>query len=432
MSTISEGAVEQSTAVMRAERLARAQAMIEVRDVAKTFRIPHNRVDSLRERVTHPLRGREYRELTALRGISFDVRRGEFFGIVGRNGSGKSTLLKIMASIYAPDRGQIRMAGRLAPFIELGVGFNPELTSRENIVLNGVLMGLTRREAARRLDSVLEFAELREFADLKLKNYSSGMMVRLAFAVMVEADADVMLIDEVLAVGDASFAQKCLQVFRERRDAGRTIVLVTHDMATVQSFCDRAMLIHDSEVQYIGEPDETALRYYRLNFGGDADEVRTPGALPEVNVRVNDAWLEDSSGTRVTNVEQGRPLFFNCVVQARRELRNPVFSFQFMDVDGARLFGFNKTLERGEGEPDLLRAGERVHISGEVENRLLPGRYHIICWIARNRAAGDLAMHSLRLLDFMVYGTEPGPGSVQMRDDVRASIIGREGQDGEA
>ena len=305
MSTLSEGPLEQSATAKRAERLAHAQAMIEVRDVGKTFRIPHNRVDSLRERVTHPLRGREYRQLTALRGISFDVRRGEFFGIVGRNGSGKSTLLKIMASIYAPDRGEIRIAGRLAPFIELGVGFNPELTSRENVVLNGVLMGLSRREAARRLDSVLEFAELREFADLKLKNYSSGMMVRLAFAVMVEADADVMLIDEVLAVGDASFAQKCLQVFRERRDAGRTIVLVTHDMATVQSFCDRAMLIHDSEVQYIGEPDETALRYYRLNFGGDADEVRTPGALPEVNVRVIDAWLEDSSGTRVTNVEQG-------------------------------------------------------------------------------------------------------------------------------
>ena len=242
----------------------------------KTFRIPHNRVDSVRERLTHPHIRREYRTLQALNGISFDVRRGEFFGIVGRNGSGKSTLLKIMASIYRADAGRVRMAGRLAPFIELGVGFNPELTSRENVVLNGVLMGLGRREAARRLDAVLEFAELTDFVDLKLKNYSSGMMVRLAFAVMVEADADVMLIDEVLAVGDASFAQKCLQVFRERRDAGRTIVLVTHDMATVQSFCDRAILIHDAELQYIGEPDETALRYYRLNFGGDADEVRRP------------------------------------------------------------------------------------------------------------------------------------------------------------
>ena len=189
---------------------------IEVRGVHKTFRIPEQRVDSLKERVSHPLTRVDHRELHALKDISFDVHRGEFFGIVGRNGSGKSTLLKILASIYRADAGRVRMAGRVAPFIELGVGFNPELTARENGVLNGVLMGLTRREAQRRLDAVIEFAELEDFADLKLKNYSSGMMVRLAFAVMVQADADIMLIDEVLAVGDAAFAQKCMDVFHER------------------------------------------------------------------------------------------------------------------------------------------------------------------------------------------------------------------------
>src|SRR5207248_3327986 len=210
---------------------------------------------------------RTYRVLPALRDVSFDVHLGEFFGIVGRNGSGKTTLLKLMASIYRADAGRIRMAGRLAPFIELGVGFNPELTSRENVVLNGVLMGLSRREAQRRFDAVLEFAELHEFADLKLKNYSSGMMVRLAFSVMVEAEADIMLIDEVLAVGDAAFAQKCMDVFHEKRRAGKTLVLVIHDMATVQSLCDRAMLIHDGELRYVGDPEEAALRYYRLNFG---------------------------------------------------------------------------------------------------------------------------------------------------------------------
>ncbi len=420
---ISDASLTDSARTRRAARLARAPLAIEVRDLHKSFRIPQNRVDSLKERAMHPLAVREYRTLQALRGISFDVRRGEFFGIVGRNGSGKSTLLKIMASIYRADAGRVRVAGRLAPFIELGVGFNPELTSRENVVLNGVLMGLPRQEATRRLDAVLDFAELREFVDLKLKNYSSGMMVRLAFAVMVEADADVMLIDEVLAVGDAAFGQKCLNVFRERREAGRTIVLVTHDMTTVQSFCDRAMLIHDAEVQYIGEPDETALRYYRLNFGGDADEVREPGTLPEVNVRVLDAWLENAAGRRVQHVEQNEQLFFNCVVEARRELRNPVFGFHFMDDDGARIFGFNSTLKPPEDVPDVLPAGGRVRISGEVENRLLPGRYHVNCWISRNRAAGDLAMHPLRLLEFSVYGTEPGPGSVFMENDVSAEII---------
>ena len=195
--------------------------MIEARGINKSFRIPEHRIDSLRERATHPFTRVEYREHHALRDVSFDVRQGEFFGIVGRNGSGKSSLLKILASIYRADGGRARIAGRVAPFIELGVGFNHELTARENIVLNGVLMGLTLRDARRSLDAVLAFAELEDFVDLQLKNYSSGMLVRLAFAVMVQADADIMLIDEVLAVGDAAFAQKCMDVFHEKRRDGQ-------------------------------------------------------------------------------------------------------------------------------------------------------------------------------------------------------------------
>jgi ABC-type polysaccharide/polyol phosphate transport system ATPase subunit len=419
MSSFSPDVAESATA-RRRSRLARAPVVIEARGVTKSFQIPSHRVDSLRERVSHPLRRLEAQRLTALEGVSFDVRKGEFFGIVGRNGSGKSTLLKIMASIYRSDAGRIRMAGRMAPFIELGVGFNPEMSSRENVVMNGVLMGLTRREARRRFDSVLEFAELEEFVDMKIKNYSSGMMVRLAFAVMVEADADVMLIDEVLAVGDAAFAQKCMRVFRERRAAGRTIVLVTHDMATVQSFCDRAMLIHDSELQFMGDPEETALRYYRLNFGGDADEVRRPGALPDINVHVVDAWLQDADGRRLDTIEQHQPFELQCIVEARRELVGPVFGFHFVDSGGATVFGFNKTLKT---EADRIPAGARVRISGQIENRLLPGVYNLNCWIARNRIPGDIALHTLRLFEFSVFGTEPGPGSVQIEDHVRAELI---------
>jgi ABC-2 type transport system ATP-binding protein len=394
--------------------------VIEARGVSKTFRIPQQRIDSLKERVTRPLAAREYRVLQALKDVSFDVHDGEFFGIVGRNGSGKSTLLKIMASIYRSDRGRIRMAGRLAPFIELGVGFNPELTSRENVVLNGVLMGLTRQEARRRLDAVLDFAELRDFADLKLKNYSSGMMVRLAFSVMVEADADIMLIDEVLAVGDAAFAQKCMDVFRTRRDAGKTVVLVTHDMATVQSFCDRAMLIHDGELRYIGDPEEAALRYYRLNFGGPGAD--TSGGVPDINARLIDAWIENAAGERVENVEQGEPIGFNMIVEARRDLVSPVFGFFFLTADGVTVFGFNRTLEPPDGEPDLLRAGQRVRISGTIENRLMPGRYYVSSMISRNRSQGDLALHVLRLLDFVVYGTRPGPGPVSVESDLKAVV----------
>jgi energy-coupling factor transporter ATP-binding protein EcfA2 len=313
------------------------------------------------------------------------------------------------------------MAGRLAPFIELGVGFNPELTSRENVVLNGVLMGLSRQEARRRLGAVLAFAELEEFADLKLKNYSSGMMVRLAFAVMVEADADIMLIDEVLAVGDAAFAQKCMDVFRARRDRGKTVVLVTHDMAAVQSFCDRAMLIHDGELRYLGDPEEAALRYYRLNFSGGSDGTAA-GDVPDVNVRMIDTWLENEVGERVDNIEQGEPIGLNVIVEARHDLMSPVFGFHFLTADGLQLFGFNQEVARGDGEPDVVRAGQRVRISATIENPLLPGRYYVSSIISRNRSHGDLALQPLRILDFAVYGTRPGVGSVTVNATVRAVV----------
>jgi ABC-2 type transport system ATP-binding protein len=396
-----------------------APVVIEASSVRKTFRIPQHRVDTLKERVIHPLGRGPARELHALRDVSFDVHRGEFFGIVGRNGSGKSTLLKVMSSIYRADGGRIRMAGRLAPFIELGVGFNPELTSRENVVLNGVMMGLGRREARRRLDAVLDFAELRDFADLKLKNYSSGMMVRLAFAVMVQADADIMLVDEVLAVGDAAFAQKCMDVFGEKRRQGRTLVLVTHDMATVQGFCDRAMLLHDGERRHLGDPEEAALQYYRLNF-----QHREPGraGVPDVNVKVVDAWLENGAGERAGTVEQDEPIALRVVLEARQDLQAPIFGLHFLDEDGTTVFGFNRTLTVEPGAPEVVPAGRRVRIAGQVENRLVPGRYFVHCFIARNRTQGDIALHFVRLLDFVVYGTRPGPGSVSVRADVEASL----------
>ena len=405
----------------RRTNLVDGPVVIDVNGVRKRFRIPHQRLDSFKERATHPLTRRTYRNIDALRGLDFNVHKGEFFGIVGRNGSGKSTLLKILASIYKADGGRVRMAGQLAPFIELGVGFNPEMTSRDNVILNGVLMGLSRQEARRRLDSVLDFAELRDFTDLKLKNYSSGMMVRLAFAVMVEADADIMLIDEVLAVGDAAFAQKCVDVFRARRDAGKTVVLVTHDMATVQSFCDRAMLIDSGELRYLGDPEETALRYYRLNFAGEGG-APSIGDVPDVNVRLIDVWLESETGERVENVEQGEPIGLNMIVEARRELVCPVFGFHFLTAAGITVFGFTITIEREEDESDIVAAGERVHISGRIQNPLLPGRYYVSSIISRNRSIGDLALHLLRVLDFVVYGTSPGAGSVSVETDLQATV----------
>jgi ABC-2 type transport system ATP-binding protein len=391
--------------------------VIEARDLGKTFRVPEHRVDTLKERATHPFTRGAYRELLALRDVSFEVHKGEFFGIVGRNGSGKSTLLKILASIYRADSGRVRMAGRVAPFIELGVGFNPELTARENCQLNGVLMGLSRREAAQSLDAVLDFGELQDFVDLKVKNYSSGMMVRLAFSIMVQADADIMLIDEVLAVGDASFGQKCMDVFHQRREAGKTIVLVTHDMATVQSLCHRAMVLHDGELQYAGDPEDAALTYYRLNFAGKPNDDGELIAPPEdvevaINGRAVHARLLDGAGEPVTNLEQHAPIVLDVVIEAARELEEPTFVIHVLNEDHVLVFGFIRTLN------ETLLPGQRVRLNGQIENPLVPGRYTIDCWIRRDREMGDMTVQGMRLINFVVYGTAPRFGVVSLRTDI--------------
>jgi ABC-2 type transport system ATP-binding protein len=412
-------ATERTESVPSSERAPEVPVVIEARGVEKRFRIPSHRIDSLKERTVHPFTPVQYRQLRALKGISFDVHRGEFFGIVGRNGSGKSTLLKVLASIYRADAGRIRMAGRLAPFIELGVGFNQDLTARENIVLNGVMMGLSQREARRRIDAVLEFAELEDFIDLKLKNYSSGMMVRLAFSMMIQSDAEILLIDEVLAVGDASFQQKCADVFREMRDGDRTIVLVTHDMATVQAYCHRAMLIDDGELSYVGDPEEVARRYFRLNFA-PAEEPKQAdgGGVPDMHARVVGAWLENDAGERIVNVEMGEPIRFRIVIQPWEELLKPVFGFHCSNADGVHVFGFNHTLDLADGERDRLEAGKQVRISGTIENRLMPGRYFLDTWIARNRNPGDVALQLIRALDFVVYGSSETAGVVSVQNEV--------------
>ena len=398
---------------------------IEVREVEKTFRIPVHRIDSFKERVVHPLAQPEYRILEALRKVSFDVRRGEFFGIVGRNGSGKSTLLKILASIYRADGGSIRMAGRVAPFIELGVGFNPDLTARENVTLNGVMVGLSRREARARLDAVVDFAELAEFVDLKLKNYSSGMLVRLAFSVMIQSDADVLLIDEVLAVGDAAFQQKCHDVFREMRGDGRTVVLVTHDMSAMQRYCHRAMLLDEGRVTYLGETEEAGRQYLRMNFAKhDLGETGADGLtlVPDFLARVTDAWIEDTDGTRIENVEAAQPIRINAVIEARQDLSNPGFTVQFKNADGVPVFDLERALGDDE-HPIRIAAGTSSEISLTVdENPLMPGRYVVVCWLGMLRNEEETAIQAMKLLEFVVFGFARGQGVVSIPGELDVRV----------
>lgn len=402
-----------------------APVAVSVRNVKKSFEIPDQKVEALKDLALHPFRRTDYRTLDALGGVSFDVRKGEFFGIVGRNGSGKSTLLKIMASIYKADSGDVFLAGRLAPFIELGVGFDPELNARENIVLNGVMMGLTPNDAKSRVDAVLEFAELEEFTELKLKNYSSGMLVRLAFSVMIQADADVLLIDEVLAVGDAAFQQKCSDVFHSLKDQGKTIILVTHDMASVETFCDRAVLIEQGTVRHTGHPEEVGRRYMRMNFDEERgrEETRDPGE--EDYVHLVEASLLDASGEAVTNLEVDQPIVIDATLEALQTIERPIVGLLFTNEDGVRVFGRTQPLYDSSvvaDEDNQLAPGTRFDVSATIENKLTTGRYTVGCFVAREVNHFDFPLAAMRLVDFVVYGTDDSAGVFRADGDLGIKV----------
>jgi ABC-2 type transport system ATP-binding protein len=234
---------------------------IRVEHLSKSFRIPHEQRNTFKEILFRFGKSMGYETFNALDDVSFEVKKGEFFGIIGRNGSGKSTLLKILSKIYTPDSGTIKIDGGISPFLELGVGFNPDLSGRDNVYLNGILLGLRRREIDAKFRSILDFSELERFIDQKLKNYSSGMQVRLAFSVAIHANKDILLMDEILAVGDLNFQKKCLAEFASYRNTGKTIILITHDMETVRKHCDRAMLLHEGKVMATGKPAEVTREY---------------------------------------------------------------------------------------------------------------------------------------------------------------------------
>ena len=379
------------------------QKAIEVSDVHKTFRIPTNRAWTLRSRMVHPFQGAGLRELPVLRGVSLNVDQGEFFGVVGRNGSGKSTLLKLIASIYRADSGRIRVAGRLAPFIELGVGFHPELAAYDNVVLNGVMMGLSPREARRRFDAVIEFAELEEFTELKLRNYSSGMRVRLAFAVMVQVDADVLLIDEVLAVGDAAFQEKCMETFRDLQAAGKTVVLVTHSMGTVARFCHRAVLIEAGSIETAGGPDAVAARYNSINSERAAQpELPAPEGEGQHRIaRVHDAWVGDEARRHVTKLSAGEPIRLSAVVEALEPLGDAVFFFSISSERGTPLFS-----SPGH-ELDALRPGERATVTVTLANPFAPGEYLLSCGFRPREAAPDPpALSNIHSVPLVITGEQ--------------------------
>ena len=366
------------------------QPAVLVEGVSKSFRMPAERAHTLKERALHPLRKSGGEDLSALQDVSFAVQPGEFFGIVGRNGSGKSTLLKCLAGIYRVDQGQISIRGRLSTFIELGVGFNPDLAAADNIVINGIMLGLSPREARRRVDDVIAFAELQEFPDLKLKNYSSGMQVRLAFSVMIQVDADVLLIDEVLAVGDAAFQQKCFDVFNRIRDEGRTVLFVTHDMGAVRRYCHRAMLLERGQMRLIGEPDRVGDHYVELNFGRDHFEGGISGdeaaqeRLGDQSAQIVEVWFEDQAGEHTEVLRHGEPCRLCTRVNFARPAE-PNFAVLIEDEQHRPLFATSSAdLERRAGP---CAPGDEVVYSVSFDMIFSPGRLFVTPWLVHEGGA---------------------------------------------
>ncbi len=240
--------------------------VIKVRDISKEFKIPHEKRDTFVESVIGFLKGEQmrYEEFWALRDINFTVRKGECLGVIGENGSGKSTLLKILANVLVPDKGRVAIKGTVAPFLELGVGFHPDLTAKENVYLYGYMMGMRKREMEAIIDDIFEFAELERFDDMRLKNYSAGMHMRLAFSTAITTDPDIFLIDEVLEVGDDAFKKKCVKKFKEFKREGKTIVYVSHALRTVKNICERSILLSEGKIISEGESGTVIDDYYKL------------------------------------------------------------------------------------------------------------------------------------------------------------------------
>jgi len=383
---------------------------IKVENVSKTFKIPHEKISSLRGVFVSMFRKNTYEEFQALDSVSFEVKKGEFFGIIGRNGSGKSTLLKILAGIYQADKGKVHVNGLISPFLELGIGFNPELSGRDNVYLNATILGMSRKDIDRKFNDIVAFSELERFIDQKLKNYSSGMQVRLAFSVAIHANREILLMDEVLAVGDSNFQYKCLAEFNKYRGLGKTVILVTHDMLTAQKYCDRLMLLRNGKIQMIGNPQKVGNEYIYQNMSDeekrileeekernekDENEIKKTqdlekGEAEELKIKDENRW--GNGDILITKVEilgedeKVRKVFnpfedvkVRVFYEPKKKIAKAVFGIELFNESGYRLFGFNTSMNKTAVEIKINGG----HIDFKLKKvPFVNGRYNIVPAIA--------------------------------------------------
>jgi ABC-2 type transport system ATP-binding protein len=376
---------------------------IKAENVSKLFRLPHEKNSSIKSAFINFYRRKKGYELQrALNDVSFEVKKGEFFGIVGRNGSGKSTLLKLLAGIYLPTKGQVHVRGTLTPFIELGVGFNPELTGRENVFLNGALLGFNRKEMQKMYKDIVEFAEIERFMDQKLKNYSSGMQVRLAFSIAIRAESDVLLIDEVLAVGDAAFQQKCYEYFRNLKKKKRTVVFVSHDRSAIENFCDRCILIDNGKVITSGMPSKVLNDYNNITLEQLSAEKRTTHDKgPRWGNRDMEITKVKFIGDKASNkFKPYDPIKFRIEMKANKTIVNPIYGIVIKRGEEA-VFTTNTKVEKIA--TDKVDKNKMAYATYEIENIFGNGRYSISPAIANENATVFLDWQE-GVLEFFVSG----------------------------
>lgn len=379
---------------------------VSVDGLSKTFRIPLEGSTGLKQKLINTLKGRKgYREFTPLNDISFQIEKGEFFGIVGRNGSGKSTLLKTIAGIYTANKGGVTVNGSLVPFIELGVGFNPELTGRENVFLNGSLLGFSKKEMDEMYDQIVEFAELSEFMDERLKNYSSGMQVRLAFSIAIRAESDILLLDEVLAVGDEAFQRKCFSYFAQLKKDKKTVILVTHDMSSVQRFCTRALLINDGSILNIGNTADIARDYQKLNSPVEtiveqASKVEKP-KQKKTNIKISGSVV-DEKGKSIRYVKPDKNVVIKLSIESKVLVESAFVGILINKENGEMVYRY--TSEKPNQTIDSFKAGSITQLTVELENIFGEGEYSVTAMVKSNDRATEYVIED----DLIQFGITSG------------------------
>lgn len=382
-----------------------AEPAIRVSHVSKSFRLPLEKASSLKQAIFNSVSGKKgYEEHQVLRDISFTINKGDFIGIVGRNGSGKSTLLKLMAQIYHPEEGSIDINGVLVPFIELGVGFSPELTGHDNVYLNGALMGFSSKEIDAMYDDIVDFAELGAFMEQKIKNYSSGMLVRLAFSMAIRAQSDILLLDEILAVGDEAFQRKCYAYFAKLRRDKKTVVLVTHSMDSVQRFCNRAILIHDGDLKIDGTPLEVAQAYQALNSQRlDLENLESQFSQPDEESEENDEAKElerqkrDNVDVRISSRQSEDTLSFDIDLMPKRVLEDAVFTFVINSEVGEIVFRVASD-DKNVAVPMEFVPGRTLHVHLDIDNIFPNGIFSVQVAVKKSDRSDNYLMANNVLL----------------------------------